>query len=501
MADSHSLDRLIDRARRRATVNLVWSQAMVGLTASLAGAILLLLLGTQILDWYWLVVLFGGGMGLGIWRTLRRLPTPYQVAQRVDQRLGLRDSLSTAFHFERTPTVRADAAVVAAQRSEALQVASTVQPADAWPLTMPRQIYPAAACLAVVIALGVVRFGMQGSLDLSAPMLTSVADFFWSNQKVQAKNQKRPFQLNEDDLFGVAMDRADTDNPEQGTINEDALKFSEVPETSNEGVTSYKAKADKNTMKATAEEGDDSGSGEKDGSSGENIRDAKGAKNEPGGDPSGKQSPTQGKAPQSEGSENSSLLDKMKDAMANLMSKLSLPSQSSESQKANSQSKQGGEKRESASQKGQKGSQEQSNEKGTPGEGEPGDQQAGEQEAQAGENAANQGAESAKNEGQSGVGKQDGAKDLRDAEQMKAMGKLSEIFGKRAQNITGEIMLEVSSGKQQQLRTAYSNRNATHREAGGEIHRDEVPLAYQHYVQQYFEKVRSQKPAESKSQH
>ena len=61
-------------------------------------------------------------------------------------------------------------------------------------------------------------------------------------------------------------------------------------------------------------------------------------------------------------------------------------------------------------------------------------------------------------------------------------------------------MIEVSSGKQQQLRTAYTNRNAAHHEAGGEIHRDEVPLAYQQYVQQYFEKVRSQKAPEGKSQ-
>jgi hypothetical protein len=73
------------------------------------------------------------------------------------------------------------------------------------------------------------------------------------------------------------------------------------------------------------------------------------------------------------------------------------------------------------------------------------------------------------------------------------MGKISEIFGKRAQNMTGEMMIEVKSSKQQQLRTAYANRATTHRESGGEIHRDEVPLDLQYFVQQYFEKVR--KPA------
>lgn len=87
------------------------------------------------------------------------------------------------------------------------------------------------------------------------------------------------------------------------------------------------------------------------------------------------------------------------------------------------------------------------------------------------------------------MGKADGDKAIRDAEQQQAMGKISELFGKRAQNITGEVMVEVSGGKQQ-LRTQYSKSSAAHAEGGGEIHRDEVPLHQQHYVQQYFEEVR-----------
>jgi len=40
------------------------------------------------------------------------------------------------------------------------------------------------------------------------------------------------------------------------------------------------------------------------------------------------------------------------------------------------------------------------------------------------------------------------------------------------------------------LKTQYSQRNATHVEAGSDINRDEIPLAYQQYVQQYFEEIR-----------
>ncbi len=95
----------------------------------------------------------------------------------------------------------------------------------------------------------------------------------------------------------------------------------------------------------------------------------------------------------------------------------------------------------------------------------------------------------------SGIGKSDGNKDIRAAEQLAAMGKISELFGKRQANLTGEVLVEVNSSRQQGLKTQYSDRRAAHSEAGGEIHRDEIPLIYQQYVQQYFDEVRKQAPA------
>ena len=91
----------------------------------------------------------------------------------------------------------------------------------------------------------------------------------------------------------------------------------------------------------------------------------------------------------------------------------------------------------------------------------------------------------------SGVGRQDGAKEIRDAEQLKAMGKLAEIIGKRSANLTGEMTVETSSSKQQ-LRTGYSQRVGQHSDSSGEINRNEVPLMYQHYVREYMEQVRKQ---------
>ncbi|MBV9405683.1 MAG: hypothetical protein JO211_10090, partial [Acidobacteriaceae bacterium] len=91
----------------------------------------------------------------------------------------------------------------------------------------------------------------------------------------------------------------------------------------------------------------------------------------------------------------------------------------------------------------------------------------------------------------SGIGRQNGDKDVKEAEQLRAMGKLAEIIGKRSASVTGEMMVETASGKQQ-LKTAYSQRLGRHSDVGGEINRDEIPLADQRYIREYMELVRKQ---------
>ena len=90
----------------------------------------------------------------------------------------------------------------------------------------------------------------------------------------------------------------------------------------------------------------------------------------------------------------------------------------------------------------------------------------------------------------SGIGSQDGDKNIRQAEQLAAMGKISEIIGKRAADLTGEATIEVRSTSQQ-LRTPYAPRGGQHSQGGAEIGRDEIPVALQTFVERYFEQVRS----------
>jgi hypothetical protein len=187
---------------------------------------------------------------------------------------------------------------------------------------------------------------------------------------------------------------------------------------------------------------------------------------------------------------------KLRDAMSNLLSKMRQQSGSNSQQPS------------SAGQNAQKAGSQRSGQRQN-GNAAEGQQQAGAQqtadadtqmdgEGKDGQNAQAKGGghsadQQAANQPGSGIGRQDGNKDTKLAEQLAAMGKISEIIGKRSANVTGEITVEVPSS-QQRLQTPYSQTNVTHTDAGGDISRDEVPVIFQQYVQQYFEQLRKQPP-------
>ena len=188
--------------------------------------------------------------------------------------------------------------------------------------------------------------------------------------------------------------------------------------------------------------------------------------------------------------EDNDLIRKMQDAFANLMNKMKMPSMAGkERRKATAE-------RESDEGIGQKSKQQLSQQTdGKPqGEGAPsanpdgGQMQQGGQQSQSGDAGNEQSDQAGQQAAQGGAGQKDGAKDLKAAAQLEAMGKLEEILGKRAEDIKGDIMVEVSSGPQR-LRTEYSSATASHGSSGTAIHRDEIPLALQPYVESYFEQL------------
>jgi hypothetical protein len=406
---------LVRRARQRLLYNELLSQGANASSAALIAFILLLLFGTQVLKWQWAVAMPLVAAGVGIYLACRRLPSLYTVAQMVDRRCGLADTLSTALYFSQgEPASDVSREIRQSQFERAGRLAQTVDVRRAVPYTMPRTVYLVAALLVVGAGLFTLRYGLSRRLDLKPPLARILQQRFGGNQPTEQARDERP-------------------------------KAPENPDSRDEGTAPF---SDPDQQPDVA---------------GEPIQDAGAA------------------VTANEASDkSSSLLTKAEDGIANLFSSLkpprSLPGdrpQSGKDQSAQQQAK--------GPQSG-----------GQPGdspEGQPGEEAKDSQDSQ-GKSAGARDTEQAGKQPGSGVGSQDGEKNIRQAEQLAAMGKISEIIGKRSANVTGEATVEVRSTRQQ-LRTPYAPRGAEHSQGGAEIGRDEIPIALQTYVERYFEEVRS----------
>ena len=486
------LDHILRRANRRHLTNLAVEHIALAAGVGAAGAILLLLVGTQIMNWYWPVLLFVAGLGVGLVRARSQRLSRYRVAQLLDERLGLQDRLSTLVWFRERETESQP--LLDTVEKQAL---SRVRPGDAdraVPVSIPRYGYACAALVVAAAGLLAVRYGVLHTMDLGAPIARVDFDFFAPEPKVQAATKKSAIQerfeqqlkelgLNVDDLQnekGLEPVEANIPaTPEAGTQPaQPGMKPVKAPESSPEG--------SEGSEEGEKSDGDQGAEGAAETDSGKPQQQGKPQANAPQNAKAGQQGPQ------------NSLMNKMKDALANLMNKMKMNQQGNEQQTAmNQPSQQQGQQQGQQGQQGQQsksqakdGSQSQQGQEGDQdGEGE---KSAGEK-SQAGDKSSDRpGSQDSK----SGMGQTDGDKSIKEAEQLAAMGKISEIFGKRAQQVTGEITVEVHSGKQQ-LKTAWSDRKALHADTGAEVNRDEIPLAYQTYVQRYFEEVRKTAPVKT----
>jgi hypothetical protein len=189
-------------------------------------------------------------------------------------------------------------------------------------------------------------------------------------------------------------------------------------------------------------------------------------------------------------------MGKMKDALSSVVAKMRQNAGTQKSQQESQRSTDGQQATEKAAAKNdpngdsqknagnQQASQDQSS------EGQPQGQTTEKPQSAQGRNS-NQPTDKEGADSQSGVGRQDGDKEARESEQLKAMGKLAEIIGKRSASVTGDMVVENPSGKQG-LKTSYSQRLGQHADLGGEINRDEIPLMYQQYVREYMQQIHNQ---------
>ncbi len=501
MSGHGPLDQLIGRARHRHVFNHLLSQVTVALSLVFGCVILLLLLGTSILSPYWLLLVFGASLAISWYSSRKQLMSPYQLAQALDRRLNLNDSLSTAMHFkDNAGAPGIPAAIVESQRELAEDQARTADLRAGLPFVAPKTIYASAFLGVLAIGIFGVRYGVTHSLDLRPALVHMPFSGSLGSDEIAA-NKKKPGQKTGRERSkegALSYDPWESKVIDQAGAPDSALNTIETPEVnspSTESAANSKA-AGSPVPDPNQEPGESAENGERSPSGSDQPGKDMSAPDKDSGANSGKQSASQDKKDNQNASnsgENSSLSEKMRDALSNLMSKLKMNQKPGEGKQGSQQGQNGAQSAKQQQGKDDKGSQM------------PGKPQAdgmsspdaqGDQEGQSSDKAQSAQNKSAKGsdkpqsqDGKSGIGKQDGDKSAREAEQLAAMGKISEIIGKRSANMTGEVMVEVASGKQQ-LKTQYSQKNAAHAEAGGEINRDEVPLAYQQYVQQYFEEIR-----------
>lgn len=480
LTNTAAITRLILQARRRTVWQILLEHFGWGLVAGLGALLVLLLVGTQILNWYWPVLLVGLTVVIGWWRSRKKLPGEYEVACNVDRELGLRDLISTAHYFA-TPG-RAQPEFVEAVQAAAESTAAGVDASLAVPLRTPRSAWPVAALLLASLTMFFVRYGVLHTFDLRAPIAEVRFDTLTG---VPAPAKNAPKELAQKGMpaepFSLTLPESErVEVMERDNMTQESLRSVDVKDP--DKATSQGQKGDK---QSAGQNNEDQNSDEGENASGDKNQSPSGAQDvrKPG-DPNAAQ-PKPGDKQQKD----SSLMDKMRDAMANLMDKLKMENKGDNQQSASNK----GNQKSQGQQKGEKGQPQQgkSNQPGEPDASQPGEQPGDADNAQqAKSNQAGSNQDVPNNQEKSGIGKQDGKKDTELAEQKEAMGKLSELLGKRALNLQGEVMVEVTNSKNQQLKTPYVNRSANHAEAGGDISRDEVPLHLQDFVQRYYEKVR-----------
>ncbi len=484
---------VIEKAFRRRSLVLVVEHSAVALAAVLGGLILLLLLGTQIFDGRWLLLLaLAGGLVMFL-RVRGRLLSRYRVAQLVDRRLQLHDSLSTAWFLLQRP---ATGGLAQAQIARAEQTAENVKPAVVFPFVWRRAWSIAGALFAVAFGLFALRYLVTSSLSLKQALVPLSfplpADLLERIESLAGRNSVDHANQLKAALPGSRREISDGSNPSDRDANR--------AESAGKSGAGNNEQRSSNSQDHPREGARPSQSADRAGSpdqaqspAAEKQKSDQASNGRPSSDnQSAPKDPSQEHGPQN----TSSLMDRMKDALSGLMAKMRQNEGELKNNERSPQQKSGDQTAESRSRSGQT---QQNSRNSQESDGQNRQQSAlGQQAAQASEklpatqsHASDASANRKGADSQSGIGRQDGEKSLKEAEQLRAMGKLDEIIGKRSASLTGDMTVETRSGHQA-LQTQYSGRIANHADLGGEIDRDEVPVALQQYVREYMEQVRKQ---------
>jgi len=472
------LERVTRRLVRRARVK-VCLQAALRCATVLSGMLAALMVASiDVLAPAWIGCASVPALAIFFWHIRRHWPQPYVVLQQIDRRLELQDLLSTAYYFRllrKGSTGEFPLSVVLARQATAL--ARNLKPSRAIPFGRPA--LTRVAVLASAVLVFAYRYGHLDKLEpvelvrLSHPDLADPAE-----QVAQAQR--------------AALDRQEQASkppqPEQPTANHPGDPPRQAGDWHSNGprplelsIPAWQAwnhpRPDAPASPSLDPEDSDGHASE----AGEHQQASTG-------------SPSEGERSRSEEPSHpaSELLQKMQDAFNKLLAKLKIPPLAGNGRRVttaeNSPNRQAQPGEESASESGEAHSGQPQNSMTASPRGEQAARQMAAATSLLPQGQAQGETQSQQGDSNLGIGKRDGAKDLRQARELEAFGKLEELFGQRAESLRGEVWVDVSSA-QPDGTPVYKDVAASHRANRSAIPREKIPLELQPYIRAYFEKL------------
>lgn len=489
MPDTSRVEKVVRSAWERRLLVVAVERTAIAAAIVLAALVLMLLVGTQVLDWRWLLLLAAVGIAIAGYQVRQRLMEHYRVAQLLDRRLQLADSLSTAWYLLSRAGHPSDA-ISEYQITHAERAANSVDVASAFPFT-GRKLWSIAGGLALVAAsLFGVRYFVTNSLSLHQSLVPlRLSEVFERTDKdVEEAKKERDPAPGADQRGQKATPKADgqKDSKESPRAEPPPMAQGNAPaagQNPNDPAEMREAKEGEDKKSSERSEGAPGSAQQKPGDKVGDEGDKSVSSEKPSND-------DKANSPQS----SNGLLDRMKDALSSLAQKMRPNNQGKQEASQRSGEEKKGDQQSSSKDQNSSSKQDAASHEASEQQQSSEGQAQGQTQEKTGSGqgkTADQSADKSKSDSHSGIGSQDGDKQVKDAEQLKAMGKLAEIIGKRSAAATGDIMVENPSGKQR-LQTDYSQRVGNHADLGGEINRDDIPLVDQQYVREYMSQVRRQ---------
>ena len=492
MGSSHyatdAVDRAVAEGRKSAQLQRALRAAALGLSVALSGLTAFLLLGTS---WFpvpllGLGIVGGVGAAAAAWRMSRF--SNYEIARILDREWKSNDQVSTACHFGGDSTEASE--VVRAQRLLAVSAIANHDGAEALPLKATPVSWVAAALLLAVIVLTGLRYSIAPTLALESaltPALLSGESQSAQQSPLEADLQQKSQAAANDRPAGLGEELAEGREPAESLASpfDPLLTNSEDAAVAAAEAEGLDASANAGDELDFQQPGDNSG---KPGGEQDNAADEKGSNlQRPGG------SPEQAGADSSWSEKSNSLLDRLKDALKQLRENMSSEPAQASAQEGASSAQEGSDSA-AAPQSG-----EQPGDPAAEGEGAAAEASMDAAEPQQGAQQASQGSGSNSGAGSEGEGDSagaagdgEGSKEIQQQQaQDTAFEALEEFYLQRAEELSGDVLVETNSSEVSAAATPYRPQQAGRREGAGVAVRDEAPAAYRTFVENYFREIRS----------